>query len=82
MLYYYYIKNNTACIIVYRCFKVFDIVHSLTVTPEAIFHATYNTIKEFQDDNVIYLELRSTPRAIPEKMSKQEYIEAIIKAFE
>ncbi|XP_028525005.2 adenosine deaminase-like protein isoform X1 [Apis cerana] len=65
-----------------ECFKVFDIVHSLTVTPEAIFHATYNTIKEFQDDNVIYLELRSTPRAIPEKMSKQEYIEAIIKAFE
>lgn len=54
----------------------------MTVTPEAIFHATYNTIKEFQDDNVIYLELRSTPRAIPEKMSKQEYVEAIIKAFE
>lgn len=65
-----------------ECFKVFDIIHLLTVTPEAIFHATYNTIKEFQDDNVIYLELRSTPRAIPEKMSKQEYVEAIIKAFE
>ncbi|XP_017754595.1 PREDICTED: adenosine deaminase-like protein [Eufriesea mexicana] len=65
-----------------ECFKVFDIAHSLTVTPEAVFHSTYDTVKEFKDDNVIYLELRSTPRAVQGKMTKQEYVEAIIKAFE
>ncbi|CAL7936841.1 unnamed protein product [Xylocopa violacea] len=65
-----------------ECFKVFDIAHSLTVTPEAVFHSTYDTIKEFKDDNVIYLELRSTPRSVPGKMTKQEYVEAIVKAFE
>lgn len=65
-----------------RCFKVFDIAHSLAVTPEAVFHSTYDTIKEFKDDNVIYLELRSTPRVIQGKMTKEECVEAIIKAFE
>ncbi|KZC04415.1 PREDICTED: adenosine deaminase-like protein [Dufourea novaeangliae] len=65
-----------------ECFKVFDVAHSLTVTPEAVFQSTYDVIKEFQEDNVIYLELRSTPRAINGQMTKQEYIEAIIKAFQ
>ncbi|XP_053975290.1 adenosine deaminase-like protein isoform X1 [Hylaeus volcanicus] len=64
-----------------ECFKVFDVAHSLTVTPEAVFHSAYDVIEEFNADNVIYLELRSTPRAIDGQMSKQEYIEAIIKAF-
>ncbi|XP_043602341.1 adenosine deaminase-like protein isoform X1 [Bombus pyrosoma] len=65
-----------------ECFKVFDIAHSLAVTPEAVFHSTYDTVKEFKDDNVIYLELRSTPRVIQGKMTKEECVEAIIKAFE
>lgn len=55
--------------------------HSLTVTPEAVFSSTYDVIKEYATDNVIYLELRSTPRAVDGQMSKQEYLEAIIKAF-
>ncbi|XP_076620173.1 adenosine deaminase-like protein [Colletes latitarsis] len=65
-----------------ECFAVFEVAHSLTVTPQAVFHATYNVIKEFNAENVIYLELRSTPRAVYGKMSKQEYIEAIISAFQ
>ncbi|XP_033341871.2 adenosine deaminase-like protein [Megalopta genalis] len=65
-----------------ECFKVFDIAHSLTVTPEAVFQSTYDVIKEFKEDNVIYLELRSTPRAVNGQMTKREYIEAIIRAFQ
>jgi len=65
-----------------RCFKVFDIAHALTVTPQAVFTATCDVIKEFHEDNVIYLELRSTPRAVKDSMTKTEYLEAIIKAFE
>ncbi|XP_034196674.1 adenosine deaminase-like protein [Osmia lignaria lignaria] len=65
-----------------ECFKVFDIAHSLTVTPDAVFQSTYETIKEFKDENVIYLELRSTPRAVDGKMTKQEYVESIIRAFQ
>ncbi|XP_031832823.2 adenosine deaminase-like protein [Nomia melanderi] len=64
-----------------ECFKVFDIAHSLTVTPEAVYQSAYDVIKEFKEDNVIYLELRSTPRAISGQMTKREYIEAIVRAF-
>lgn len=31
---------------------------------------------------MIYLELRSTPRAVKDLMTKTEYLEAIIKAIE
>ncbi|XP_070150403.1 N6-Methyl-AMP deaminase [Polyergus mexicanus] len=65
-----------------ECFKVFDIAHALTITPQAVFIATCDVIKEFHEDNVIYLELRSTPRAVKDSMTKTEYLEAIIKAFE
>jgi len=61
---------------------VFDIIHALTITPKAVFLATCDTIKEFHEDNVIYLELRSTPRAVQDSMTKVEYLEAIIEAFE
>ncbi|TGZ37181.1 Adenosine deaminase-like protein [Temnothorax longispinosus] len=65
-----------------ECFKMFDIAHALTITPQAVFVATCDVIKEFHEDNVIYLELRSTPRAVNDLMTKTEYLEAIIKAME
>lgn len=61
---------------------MFNLVHSLTDTPDAVFLATCDVIQEFHDDNVIYLELRSTPRAVKSQMTKDEYIGAIIKAIE
>lgn len=64
------------------CFKIFDIAHALTITPQAVSVAACDVIKEFHEDNVIYLELRSTPRAVKDSMTKTEYLEAIIKAIE
>lgn len=57
---------------------MFPIAHKLTCAPEYVRVATEDVIKEFHDDNVIYLELRSTPRAADVTMSKMEYILAII----
>lgn len=65
----------------YRIFEVFDTAHSVTQTAEAVYTATYDTIREFYEDNVVYLELRSTPRA-ESGMSKKEYLLAILKAIE
>lgn len=62
-------------------FKAFDLAHTLTKTSEAVYTAAYDTIKEFCDDNVIYLELRSTPRE-EKDMSKKEYVLALLKAIE
>ncbi|XP_011864730.1 PREDICTED: adenosine deaminase-like protein [Vollenhovia emeryi] len=65
-----------------ECFKMFDTAHALTITPQAVFVATCDVIREFREDNVIYLELRSTPRAVKDSMTKIEYLEAVIKAIE
>ena len=43
---------------------------------------TRDVIQEFADDNVKYLELRTTPRAVIETgMTKESYIKAVLKAI-
>ncbi|KAJ8678735.1 hypothetical protein QAD02_014522 [Eretmocerus hayati] len=61
-------------------FETFNIAHSVTRNLESVYIATYDTIKEFYEDNVIYLELRSTPRA-EEAMTKKDYILSILRAM-
>ncbi|CAJ0932229.1 unnamed protein product, partial [Mesorhabditis belari] len=51
-------------------FQIFPIVQSLTESKEALKLATLETLREFETDGVIYLELRSTPKAIG--MSKKD----------
>ena len=64
-----------------RFFKIFDITYSLTSTSEAVETATKRVIEDFNKDNVIYLELRSTPRA-EKNMSKKNYLEAMIRGVQ
>ncbi|VDL71507.1 unnamed protein product [Nippostrongylus brasiliensis] len=59
-------------------FKIFPLIQSLTTTRDALITATLDVVKEFADDGVIYLELRSTPKSTTE-MTKQEYVEALIE---
>ncbi|XP_047117046.1 adenosine deaminase-like protein [Schistocerca piceifrons] len=64
-----------------ECFQLFSVVHSLTSTPTAVSKATDDVIEEFEEDGVIYLELRSTPRCIDGIMTKEQYVEAIVKSI-
>jgi adenosine deaminase len=66
----------------FRCFQLFAIAHSLTATPAAVYKATQDVIKEFAEDGVLYLELRSTPRNVPGVMSKAQYIQAMMDAIQ
>jgi adenosine deaminase len=61
---------------------MFGIAHSLTTTTTAVYKATQDVIKEFADDGVVYLELRSTPREVPGIMSKAQYIQAMVDAIQ
>lgn len=63
-----------------ECFHLFKVAHDATKTKTAVYTATKDVIKEFKDDNVIYLELKTTPRAT-EDMTKEEYIETVIQAI-
>lgn len=61
-------------------FEKFKYAHDLTDTPEAVALATECVIRDFNDDNVVYLELRSTPRSTS-KMTKDQYVMAVIETM-
>lgn len=61
-----------------KCFDKFKLAHELVDSKEAVMLATKCVIDEFSRERVIYLEIRSTPRATA-NMTKDEYLEAIIE---
>ncbi|XP_058150038.1 N6-Methyl-AMP deaminase isoform X4 [Dasypus novemcinctus] len=65
-----------------ECFQMFRIIHQLTTSPEDILMVTKDVIKEFADDGVKYLELRSTPRGENTtgiRQSKQENLDIDVR---
>lgn len=58
------------------CFEKFKFAHDLVDSIAAVKLALSSVIEEFASENVIYLELRSTPRETS-SMTKKEYLEAI-----
>ncbi|XP_070541995.1 N6-Methyl-AMP deaminase-like isoform X2 [Ptychodera flava] len=60
-------------------FQMFGIIHQLVNCTEAVAMSIRDVIQEFRDDNVLYLELRSTPRDVPATgMTKRSYIETVL----
>ncbi|KAI0215665.1 Adenosine deaminase-like protein [Lamellibrachia satsuma] len=65
------------------CFEMFKLIHQLCDNEDAIYKVTSEVIREFAADNVKYLELRSTPRAVPSNgMTKTSYIGTILRAID
>ncbi|XP_008820558.1 adenosine deaminase-like protein isoform X1 [Nannospalax galili] len=65
-----------------ECFQMFQIIHQLTTRPEDILMVTKDVIKEFAEDGVKYLELRSTPRGENSTgMTKKAYVESILEGI-
>jgi hypothetical protein len=53
---------------------VFSVIHQLADNIETIRRITAEVIEDFASENVVYLELRTTPKNNPlTKMSKEEY---------
>lgn len=46
-----------------ECFALFGLIHSVTTTHAIITRITREVIEDFASDNVLYLELRTTPKA-------------------
>ncbi|KAL0968697.1 hypothetical protein UPYG_G00270340 [Umbra pygmaea] len=65
-----------------ECFQVFKVIHQLVDTEEDILMVSKDVIREFADDGVKYLELRSTPREEKNSgMTKRSYIHTIMEAI-
>ncbi|KAH7293814.1 hypothetical protein KP509_28G043800 [Ceratopteris richardii] len=62
-----------------ECFKLFDLIHLLTTDHNIITRITKEVIEDFASENVIYLELRTTPKLNPlAGMTKRSYVEAVL----
>ncbi|XP_035910648.1 adenosine deaminase-like protein [Anopheles stephensi] len=63
-----------------ECFKKFQYAHDLTDRRDTLERATQRVIEDFAKDNVIYLELRTTPKATAQ-MSKREYLSTVLEVI-
>ncbi|XP_028622785.1 adenosine deaminase-like protein isoform X2 [Grammomys surdaster] len=65
-----------------ECFQMFQVIHQLTTSAEDILMVTKDVIKEFADDGVKYLELRSTPRGENATgMTRKTYVESVLEGI-
>lgn len=64
-------------------FPIFDkYIYALVADPESIRYAVASVLKDFMDDGVRYLELRTTPRHSPyTDMSKEAYVSTVLYAI-
>ncbi|XP_064535636.1 adenosine deaminase-like protein [Drosophila montana] len=63
-----------------ECFEKFGFVHKLTATKQGLEYATELVIRDFSQDNVIYVEMRTTPKA-NEHMSRRAYLQTVLGAI-
>ncbi|CAN1811027.1 N6-mAMP deaminase [Linum perenne] len=60
-------------------FKLFDLIHVLTTDHKTVTRITKEVIEDFAAENVVYLELRTTPKRNDSiGMSKRSYMEAVM----
>lgn len=65
-----------------QCFEVFSLLHRLLSSLDAVARVTREVIADFAADEVVYLELRTTPRALPARgTSKREYVQTVVDAI-
>ncbi|NWT65945.1 ADAL protein, partial [Prunella himalayana] len=65
-----------------ECFQMFQIIYQVTTRTEDILLITKDVIREFADDGVKYLELRSTPREENSTgMTKRMYVETVLEGI-
>jgi adenosine deaminase len=64
-----------------ECFSMFKMAHDAVNNKQSVYLATKYVIEDFYNDNVVYLELRTTPRS-EENMTKVDYIESVVKAIQ
>mmetsp|Transcript_20890 Transcript_20890/g.40961 ORF Transcript_20890/g.40961 Transcript_20890/m.40961 type:complete len:342 (+) Transcript_20890:438-1463(+) len=62
-----------------ECFDLFGTIHNAVQNTRAVQIIARGVVADFAQDNVRYLELRSTPRSTPE-MSKEDYLLALVEA--
>ena len=62
---------------------MFKMIYTIVCDEESVEMVAHDVVCEFDEDGVVYLELRSTPRDNPATgMTKQSYIEAVLSGID
>ncbi|KAJ1405599.1 Metal-dependent hydrolase [Sesbania bispinosa] len=76
---YVIIKNDRSLA---EVFKLFDVIHIITTDHASVTRITKEVVEDFASENVVYLELRTTPKKNDSLgMSKRSYIEAVLEGL-
>ncbi|KAK2973017.1 hypothetical protein RJ640_005560 [Escallonia rubra] len=63
-------------------FKLFDLIHIITTDHKIVTRITEEVVEDFAAENVVYLELRTTPKRNDSiGMSKRSYMEAVVEGL-
>jgi adenosine deaminase len=62
-------------------FRVFDTVHRLVRTRDRLRRGALAVLEAFRQDGVMYLELRTTPKSLPDGTTDAEYVECVVDAM-
>lgn len=63
-----------------ECFKLFDVIHKCTSTLTVVQRISREVVEDFANDNVVYLELRTTPRC-GDDFNCEQYVDAVLKGI-
>lgn len=63
------------------CFRLFQVIHALVISADDLKFVTESVIEDFISENVIYLELRSSPRKT-ERMTQRDYLLTVLAVLE
>lgn len=59
-----------------ECFKLFDVIHKVTTNLKTVTRIAQEVVQDFAEDNVVYLELRTTPK-VKSALAKQSFCQAL-----
>ncbi|KAK9852140.1 hypothetical protein WJX84_011111 [Apatococcus fuscideae] len=66
-----------------ECFGIFTLIHQVTTSISAIQRITREVLEDCAADNIIFAELRTTPKSRPEHgLTKQTYVEAVLAGID
>ena len=63
-----------------EAFRLFGYVHSVITSPERVYRVAQEMLSDFQQENCVYLEMRTTPKAL-ESINEEQYIQCVTKAI-
>ena len=63
-----------------QCFGLFKVVHQIISSQSVLTRVLTEMMEDYMNDNVIYLEIRTTPRSLPDGTNDRQYI-ALLKTL-